>query len=427
MGDDLKGWNYDSAIPGTYQAYIYGLATKYSVRRKFVSLEDQDSRLLTYLAANYKVRTAGYKSMIEGDRISDDPGYSHLVIQDPRLDAFYFDVLGSYPKVVLFFDDKAELENLKARSEEALAVPYGCYQLQQTMQGYVLSPVKTKASEKPILDQALMSSLLTDTDTFFANRGFYQANNLTHKRGILMFGSPGCGKTTYIKHYLGELRNTYGVLIDCSQISFGPSLFHYLKAVFGSQPKVIVLEDVDGACQAYSDRSAFLNFLDGPRELDNTLTLATTNYPERLDSALLDRPSRFDSILYVGLPGSALREQFLLKWFPDLEGDRLKALTVATDGFSGAYFKELFSLTGLRQCSVEDALKAIQDRRKLIEQFGRTKNPNWGREDMSPTAVHEGPAGMEPALAASSGTDYHIDQAFALKIMAKGLWVGQHA
>lgn len=418
--EDLKTWNYDSAIPGTYQAYVYALKMKYGVAKRFVTLESSSRRLLSFLAANYKVKSAGYQEMTQTDRVSEELEYSHLVVLDSRLDVFYFNVLGSYPQVVIFFDDKAELENLKAKADEAMEVPFGCYQVNETMQGYMLSPVATKSTERPILDKALLNNLLTDTDTFFANRDFYQANGLTHKRGVLIFGHPGVGKTTFIKHYLGQLRGQYGVIVDCSRIYFGAGLFHYLKAVFGNRPKVLVMEDVDGATNDYGSRSAFLNFIDGPRELDNTLIVATTNYPERLDSAILDRPSRFDAIYYCGLPGPELRKEFLLKWFPDLgaNNERMQALVLATDGFSGAYFKELFTLTGLRQCSVEDALKALQDRRKMIEQFGRISMPKWGKELLAPMAMAELPEAKEAAVEASAFGDYRVDEAFARKIMA---------
>lgn len=406
---DLKPFNQDSSMPPAFHALVYALKTRYGVNKKYVTSESTSSRLLNFLAAGYKIHSATYRDLSEAPQEEGQgPAIKTLVILDPRLDAFCLELPQCPYSTLIFFDDLAELQKL--HTTDTTEVPFGAYMLQETMAGYGLIPMKVKEVERPILEPGVMESLVSDTDTFFSSEDFYKANKLSHKRGILILGAPGTGKSTFIKYYLGHIREVFGVIIDCSAIYFGASLFHYLKSMFRTKPKVLVLEDVDGVASS-GGRSAFLNFLDGPNELTNCLVIATTNYPERLDPAMLDRPSRFDSIIYIGTPGPELRKQFLLKWFPELSSDesRLSTLVDGTDGFTGAYFTELKAITGLRRCTAEKALEFLNQRRELLKSVGANHKP---------MALYDNPPeGM--AMEASLLANYQVDIDMAKKIIGE--------
>ena len=62
------------------------------------------------------------------------------------------------------------------------------------------------------------------------------------------------------------------------------------------------------------NRSFFLNQLDGFAHNDGILTLATTNHPDRLDPAIVDRPSRFDRKYHFGLPALRARARTWRMW-----------------------------------------------------------------------------------------------------------------
>lgn len=114
-------------------------------------------------------------------------------------------------------------------------------------------------------------------------------------------------------------------------------------------------------------RSFFLNELDGLAANAGILTIATTNHPERIDDAIVNRPSRFDVKYNFALPDVELRKAFARKWVGKFGGSGTKdmdggvkpvtrakgvkfemeqdeiAATVAklTEGFSFAFLKEL--------------------------------------------------------------------------------------
>ena len=438
----LTPWHEDPGINETIQALIWAVKDKYGLNRTYVTVEDPTNQLLRNLAARYKVASASYAEMTSGEGPLDaaELKFKHLIIRDRRLDAFFFDLhsAGSYGREVLliFFDKPREIEKFRREIQENPQPVYkpGIYSYHEGSFGPYLAPLDVSGGEKPILEPGLMENLQHDTVTFFNSGEFYKANNIPHKRGILFLGHPGVGKTTFNKHYLSLIDprrpnaaypNMYGIVIDCSKAYFGPEMFHFFAAAVGNAPKVLVMEDVDGATQSYGSRSAFLNFLDGPKELQNTLVIATTNYPERLDDAILERPSRFDALYYMGLPSLPLRKEFLLRWFPHLSGepDRLEALAAGTEGFTGAYFKELFTLTGLREGSIENALVIIKERQALIRQFrsGMPSLTDGSMPDIIYTMNEESEpmyADLKASADLAMNLDHSIEPEFLSKIVA---------
>jgi AAA+ superfamily predicted ATPase len=112
-------------------------------------------------------------------------------------------------------------------------------------------------------------------------------------------------------------------------------------------PSIVVLEDLDSLIDK-ENRAFFLNELDGFAMNTGVVVIATTNHPEKLDPAILDRPSRFDRKYYFTLPAPPERLAYVVSWNQSLKPElrvtevSLPKLVEATDGFSFAYLKELF-------------------------------------------------------------------------------------
>jgi ATP-dependent 26S proteasome regulatory subunit len=91
-----------------------------------------------------------------------------------------------------------------------------------------------------------------------------------------------------------------------------------------------------------------LNELDGFADNEGVVVIASTNHPEKLDPAILDRPSRFDRKYRFDLPALPERLAYVRHWnqalqiemrLTDLEA---RAIAECADRFSFAYMKELF-------------------------------------------------------------------------------------
>ena len=107
------------------------------------------------------------------------------------------------------------------------------------------------------------------------------------------------------------------------------------------------MEDLDSMIDD-KNRSFFLNELDGFEANTGVVVLATTNHPDRLDPAIVDRPSRFDRKYAFDLPAPVERFAYVAEWNRALQADlRLSEQAISgvvrqTEGFSFAYLKELF-------------------------------------------------------------------------------------
>ncbi|KAI0795879.1 P-loop containing nucleoside triphosphate hydrolase protein [Abortiporus biennis] len=220
--------------------------------------------------------------------------------------------------------------------------------------------VKTASWDDVVLKDEFKEGLKRDAETFFASKEVYNSLGITWKRGILLLGPPGNGKTESIKALLNELEYP-ALYVKSFTTNFGPE--HGVRTIFDRarkhSPCILVLEDLD-AMVTEKVRSFFLNELDGLAQNDGILTIATTNHPERIDDAILNRPSRFDVKYDFSLPDLELRKAFATKWIRKVqalggraangEGVILRrsldevAQDVAekTDGWSFAFLKELF-------------------------------------------------------------------------------------
>jgi AAA+ superfamily predicted ATPase len=209
--------------------------------------------------------------------------------------------------------------------------------------------IQQASFDQLVLTDSLARELLDDLLRFFASRELYSTYGIPWKRGVLLTGPPGNGKTHAVKALLKELQKP---CLYVKSVSAANRLDESLiSAIFSRArrvaPCVLVFEDLDSLIDN-DNRSFFLNEMDGFAGNEGLATLATTNHPEKLDPALIDRPSRFDRKYLFDLPGLPERLAYLKKWDATLSptlrltDDGLADVASATEGFSYAYLKELF-------------------------------------------------------------------------------------
>jgi hypothetical protein len=218
--------------------------------------------------------------------------------------------------------------------------------------------IKSATFDNLILPAALKREVRQDFTQFFAARETYERYRVPWKRGLLFVGPPGNGKTHAIKALLNTVE--YPCLYVKSLVTPWGTDHDCIREVFQqarrTTPCVLVLEDLDSIINS-ENRSFFLNELDGFALNSGILTLATTNHPERLDPAIVERPSRFDRKYHFDLPAPDERLAYIRLWQEELDPElRLSEAAVPqavelTDGFSFAYMKELFLSSMLRWVS----------------------------------------------------------------------------
>ena len=211
----------------------------------------------------------------------------------------------------------------------------------------VFEAIKSATFDNLILRASLKDEIQSDFTHFFNSRETYERYGIPWRRGAIFTGPPGNGKTHTVKaliNFLGRpclyVRGFTGYGTEQQNMA---EVFERARMA----PCVVVLEDLDSMIHN-QNRSFFLNELDGFRVNTGVVVLATTNHPEKLDTAILDRPSRFDRKYTFDLPAEAERLAYVQKWNGELQpelrvSDKATSLIVKqTEGFSFAYLKELF-------------------------------------------------------------------------------------
>jgi hypothetical protein len=214
-----------------------------------------------------------------------------------------------------------------------------------------------------VLAGQLKETIVQDFRQFFATREVYEKYGIPWKRGVLFTGPPGNGKTHMIKALVNELNQhcLYVRSLSHSYQTDHTMISEVFQRARQAAPCLLIFEDLD-ALITDKNRSFFLNELDGFAANTGILTVATTNHPERLDPAILNRPSRFDRKIDFNLPGLTEREAYIRLWSKNLTGElqleeaSIVPLAGVTQGFSFAYIKELFLSSMMQWMSTEPKL-----------------------------------------------------------------------
>ena len=208
--------------------------------------------------------------------------------------------------------------------------------------------IKSATFDNLILPNSLKQQIQNDFQQFFASREVYERYNIPWKRGAIFIGPPGNGKTHTLKALINQLGKPclYIRSFKAEYSTEEENMGEVFKRARMTTPCVIVLEDLDSMIDN-NNRAFFLNELDGFHSNTGMVVLATTNHPEKLDSSILDRPSRFDRKYYFQLPADAERRAYIARWNCELQREMritekgASRLVSDTQDFSFAYLKEL--------------------------------------------------------------------------------------
>jgi len=208
--------------------------------------------------------------------------------------------------------------------------------------------VQSATFDDLILADNLKEAIRTDFSSFLRSEARYTQLGIAWRRGALLIGPPGNGKTHCVRALVKELGVPSLYVQSLSHQRYTPEQLWQVifERARGLRPCVLVLEDLDSLVNE-ENRSFFLNQLDGFEQNHGLIVLATTNYPERIDAAIIQRPSRFDRKYHFRLPSLAERKEYLAIWHTKLADEtgwlpeQIEPVATVSDGFSFAYLKEL--------------------------------------------------------------------------------------
>ena len=171
-------------------------------------------------------------------------------------------------------------------------------------------PRRKRPLESVVLAEGVKERLIDDVKAFIEAREWYLDRGIPYRRGYLLYGAPGTGKSSFIQALAGEFDFNIAMLNLSERGLTDDRLMHLLINV---PPRtIVVLEDADAAFtnrRAQTDEdgyrganvtfSGLLNALDGVASAEERIVFLTTNHVDRLDAALV-RPGRVDLTVCFG-------------------------------------------------------------------------------------------------------------------------------
>lgn len=224
----------------------------------------------------------------------------------------------------LFLDLLGEAKKMALKAQEGKTVLYTSWGPDWRPFG---NPRKKRMLGSVILDKGIAQEILDDVRDFLKSGEWYHQRGIPYRRGYLLYGPPGSGKTSYIQALAGELDYNICILNLSENNLTDDRLNHLMNHI--PQRSILLLEDIDAAFnnrdqsndQGYQSGVTFsglLNALDGVASAEECITFMTSNHPERLDPALL-RPGRIDYKVLVSNASEDQVQRMFTRFYQDEE------------------------------------------------------------------------------------------------------------
>ena len=208
---------------------------------------------------------------------------------------------------------------------------------------------------------------------FWNKRDLFKKYNFVYKRGLLLYGSPGTGKTSLInllcRHLVKEMDGVVFVLTTESDLS---SYEHVMPEIYRiiepDRPIITLIEDIDGLCENKNSETRIINILDGIEQLENVVYIATTNYMERLSERITNRPNRFDRRIEVKSPNYECRKMYFKHKLKkdDLKKINLKEWCLKTEGLTLSHLGEVIKSVIIFGHDIDETIKILKDMRNVV-------------------------------------------------------------
>ncbi len=244
--------------------------------------------------------------------------------------------------------------------EDLAAIPSGVYgQVFDCKLGEGLNPMELR-SEITIQIGNTQALLEKEIQMFLDNEEAYDKVGITYKRGFLLYGPPGNGKSCILRAILQQLAKEKNALVLFTREVLQPGTIKRLNE--DPRLKVVVFEELTElfSNKTNSTMQQVLSFLDGEHSMANTIVFATTNYAGQLPANLIRRPGRFDRLLKFDDPDAATRSSLLEHYGETSSIEKIEA----TKGLSIAAIQEIVRRSQLHGTSL---LVTIEDFNRQCE------------------------------------------------------------
>jgi len=208
----------------------------------------------------------------------------------------------------------------------------------------VVSAIKLKDDSIVSFLSGPYPKIIKEIEQFWDSDKSYEEMKITHKRGILLYGPPGCGKSALIVGIINKLMTRKGFafnLSDTNSLHYFVDKLPLFRQIEKDVPILAIIEDIENICdEGYEEY--LLEVLDGTESLgNNVIFICTTNKLDKIPDRIKHRPSRIDTLIEVGLPDNNTRKEFIKHLLPKSAQSKSEVIFDKTKGLSLAEIKEV--------------------------------------------------------------------------------------
>lgn len=196
---------------------------------------------------------------------------------------------------------------------------------------------ETAGDDLILLGGSKAKEVIDEIKSFWSLAERFKERGFLHRRGYLLYGPQGTGKSSIIQQVAKDTIERDGVVFLCANPAFFSQALRTFRDIEPARPIMCVFEDIDAIIKRYGE-DELLSILDGANQINTVLNLASTNYPEVLDRRIISRPRRFDRVYKIGPPSIQMRSEYMKSKLP--KGEPLKKWLKATEGLSFAGMTE---------------------------------------------------------------------------------------
>ena len=216
-------------------------------------------------------------------------------------------------------------------------VAAGIYGIDNDNEGWYLEKMQFPSDDLLRLPGMPIDFILNQIGNFWDREHLFKQVKLLHKRGILLYGPVGCGKTSIIKLLCNDIVSKDGIVLIITNCRLAEGVLQGIRQIEPRRPILTIIEDIETFMtqgEESSSARALLAFLDGETQVDHIVHLATTNKPEQLEDRIVKRPGRFDVVVEILQPVRAAREAYLRNLLrnAEMEEKKLQLLADETHG-----------------------------------------------------------------------------------------------
>lgn len=204
--------------------------------------------------------------------------------------------------------------------------------------------------------------IVDEMDRFWKVKEKYKKFGLIHKRGVLLYGRQGTGKTYIFRMVMDQVIAMGGICVKFASSSFWLNKgMKEIRQIQPDVPIVAILEDIDSIIEEDCE-SHLINMLDGVDSVPHSVFLASTNHPENLEGRITNRPSRFDRQLEVGALSDVNRKLYVEHLFKrgGIDMTEVDKVVADTKGMAVDHVKNLIQSAFILDNPYDEALADVR-------------------------------------------------------------------